>query len=235
MPLKHLTPTINTLKYAREDHHGIDKEVQAAVAFGRQHGIDVEAEFNRHHRPRAIPRRIDERPQNGVDINLTEHYRKEFLRVLDVQMSALEENLTAAFEIVEPAAQLLVPPYSSEIEDKRLISSIVSLFLDDCKPDEDSLLVELNIFCQHFKENRPEACLAQTASEYCKEFKSLFPLTERCFRLTLTAPITNSSNERSFSKLRSIKTLMRSTARQERLEHVTKLACEKELTDNIDL
>ena len=47
--------------------------------------------------------------------------------------------------------------------------------------------------------------------------ETLFPLTGRCFRLLLTVPVTSASAERSFSKLKLVKTLMRSVMNQERL------------------
>ncbi len=233
--LEALSATITTLKYVRQDHGNIDKQIEAAVSFCTQLKIDAEAEFSRHHRPRAIPLRFDERPENATHLDLTRHYRKEFLQVLDVQIAALEDNLKVAFEIIMPAARLLMPPYSAEIEESELIISLVSLFPDNCKPDEDSLLTELNIFRQHCKDNKPNIDSLVTAAEYSKRFQNLFPLTEKCMRLALTAPITAASNERSFSKLKLIKTLMRSTMSQERLKYVIRLASEKDITDNIDL
>jgi hypothetical protein len=50
-------------------------------------------------------------------------------------------------------------------------------------------------------------------------------------RLTVTV----TSAERSFSKLKSVKTVMRSVMNQERLGELLTLACERDLTDTIDL
>jgi hypothetical protein len=51
----------------------------------------------------------------------------------------------------------------------------------------------------------------------------------------LTVPVTSASAERSFSKLKSVKTVMRSVMNQERLGELLTLACERDLTDTIDL
>jgi hypothetical protein len=51
----------------------------------------------------------------------------------------------------------------------------------------------------------------------------------------LTVPVTSASAERSFSKLKLVKTVMRSVMNQERLGELMTLACERDLTDTIDL
>ena len=51
----------------------------------------------------------------------------------------------------------------------------------------------------------------------------------------LTVPVTSASAERSFSKLKSVKTVMRSVMNQERLGELLTLACERDLTDTINL
>jgi hypothetical protein len=53
----------------------------------------------------------------------------------------------------------------------------------------------------------------------------------------LTVAVTSASAERSFSKLKSVKTVMRSVMNQERLGELLTLACERDLTltDTIDL
>jgi hypothetical protein len=48
-------------------------------------------------------------------------------------------------------------------------------------------------------------------------------------------PVTSASAERSFSKLKLVKTVMRSVMKQERLNELLTLACERDLTDTIDL
>ena len=45
--------------------------------------------------------------------------------------------------------------------------------------------------------------------------------------------MTSASSERSFSKLKLVKTLIRSTMGQERLQNLMTLACKKDITDRI--
>ena len=231
--LEALRPVISTLKHMRGDHESIANEIKAAIIFGNRHGIDGEAEFNRHHRQRAMPRRIDDRPESTVELNFATFYCKEFFQVLDVQTVALEDNLKVAFEIIKPAVSILMPPYSNDEANQQMINALAQLFPAISKPDEESLMLQLGILKRHFMENRKDIQGITAITEYSAELKYLFPLTAKYMQLLLTAPITAASTERSFSKL--IKTLMRSTMKQGRLKHTMKLACEKDLTDSIDL
>ena len=53
--------------------------------------------------------------------------------------------------------------------------------------------------------------------------------------LILVMPATNASSERSFSAMRRVKTYLRSTMSQDRLNHIILLHCHKDLTDSLDL
>ena len=230
--LEALDATINTLKYLREKEEDINLQMEAAVVFSAQHGVNAESEFAKHHRKRVAPRRIT--PENTVHFGLQTFYRKEFLQVLDAKILLLEDNLKVAFKIIDPAVSLLKPPYESETN-SRDVSSLIELFPPNVKPDEASLEVELQVFQNHSLASKQGITTIHDALDYCAKFKELFPLTLRCLKLVLTAPETSASSERSFSKLKLIKTLIRSTMCQERLQGLVTLACEKDLTDQIDL
>jgi hypothetical protein len=64
-----------------------------------------------------------------------------------------------------------------------------------------------------------------------EEMKLVFPLTNRAFRLVLTAPVTVAKDEQTFSKLKTVKNLCRSRTSDERLEELMFMACE--FTDEI--
>ena len=54
-------------------------------------------------------------------------------------------------------------------------------------------------------------------------------------KLLLTMPATNAESERSFSALRRVKTWLRSTMTQQRLNHVMILHIHKDMIDKLDL
>lgn len=63
------------------------------------------------------------------------------------------------------------------------------------------------------------------------------PLSEltTAVHLMLTVPVTSCTAERSFSGLRRLKTYLRSTMSQARLNHVAILNCHQELLDAVDI
>ena len=61
-----------------------------------------------------------------------------------------------------------------------------------------------------------------------------YPNTSIAYRILLTIPVTVASAERSFSKLKLLKSYLRSTMLQERLNGLAMLSIEEELLSNID-
>ena len=59
----------------------------------------------------------------------------------------------------------------------------------------------------------------------------LLPELAKLFCLALTIPVTTSTAERSFSTLRRLKTYLRSTMTQERLNHIAVLHVHKSVSD----
>ena len=77
-----------------------------------------------------------------------------------------------------------------------------------------------------------------TITEILKQDKSsqqLLSELHTLLRLYLTIPMSNATSERSFSALRRLKTYLRSTMTQERLNHVAFLHVHKNLTDQLEL
>ena len=65
--------------------------------------------------------------------------------------------------------------------------------------------------------------------------KAMLSEVDTLLKLYYTIPMTTATSERSFSTLRRLKSYLRSTMTQSRLNHIMLLHVHKELTDNIDL
>jgi hypothetical protein len=65
--------------------------------------------------------------------------------------------------------------------------------------------------------------------------RNLFPQVEVLVRLLLTIPCSSAEAERSFSGLRRLKTYLRNSMSQARLNHLAILHVHQELCDSIDL
>jgi hypothetical protein len=64
--------------------------------------------------------------------------------------------------------------------------------------------------------------------------QDLYPNTWIAMRILLTIPVTVASGERSFSKMKLIKTYLRSTMSQDRLSSLGTLSIEKNIAENLD-
>ncbi|XP_073151891.1 uncharacterized protein [Henckelia pumila] len=69
---------------------------------------------------------------------------------------------------------------------------------------------------------------------YLKKMDGCFPNAQIAYKILLTIPVTVASAERSFSKLKLIKTFLRSTMSQEILNGLAMLSIEKEVTERLD-
>ena len=64
---------------------------------------------------------------------------------------------------------------------------------------------------------------------------SMFTEVHQLLRLYLTVPMTSATAERTFSTLRRLKSYLRSTMTQKRLNHVVMSHVHKDQTDELDL
>ena len=64
---------------------------------------------------------------------------------------------------------------------------------------------------------------------------SMFSEVDKAVRIYFTIPVTAATGERSLSAVRCIKTYLRSTTSQQRLNNIMLLSVHKDLTDGLDL
>ena len=69
----------------------------------------------------------------------------------------------------------------------------------------------------------------------CDEMKHILPLAKTVCILALTAPVSVATNERTFSKLKLIKTHLRSTISDFRLNSMMIFGIEKDVVDKLNL
>lgn len=67
------------------------------------------------------------------------------------------------------------------------------------------------------------------------DMRAMFPHVEGLVRLLLVNPASSATSERSFSSLRRLKTYMRSTCSQQRLNHLAICHTHKERMDELDV
>lgn len=162
---------------------------------------------------------------NSVKMN-TGKPGQQFKEVLDVHISRMSEHLTQFQDAAKPLFACLSPPF-----DASQAREIAALFPPTEAPDPLALEAELQVLVK--------LCTEESTFSKIKEIseanKHALPLANRVIRFVLTAPVTVASNERSFSRLKFVKNYLRTSMTDARLEGLILLACEKDLTDQVDI
>ncbi|KAL1194232.1 hypothetical protein V5N11_035196 [Cardamine amara subsp. amara] len=97
--------------------------------------------------------------------------------------------------------------------------------------DGNDLFLEIKVF----REVLPKD-MKKTAEvlEFLKRLKDCYPNVWIAYRIMLTIPVLVASAERSFSKLKLIKSYLRSTMSQERLNGLAMISIEKAMVKNLN-
>ena len=159
---------------------------------------------------RKIPRRFQEGEAAEHQFKSAEEvYRTQFYAAIDVAITSLDEYFDSPdiTEYQELSNMSVTGAFSSD-----LVKNYPEL-------GSSTLAVELQMYVNNFK--RPT--LAEhliVFREMEQSVRRMFPTVENLLRLLLTSPASSCEAERSFSALRRLKTWLRSTMTQTRLNHV---------------
>ena len=136
-------------------------------------------------------------------------YRLEFFAVLDAAKADLLERFTAPdlLKYQEMANMLF-----TGIVSKDVISEYPDL-------NASKLSSELKVYTDKYPRQTLESHLI-TFTGLTTDCRNMFPNVEKLIRILLVPPASSCSSERSFSALRRLKTWLRATMKQNRLNHV---------------
>src|SRR5207302_1351065 len=116
------------------------------------------------------------------------------------------------------------------------LASVIQFYGDDF--DKETLTMHLQIFQLLFEDTRHLVTL-QCLREMFKSFTSVqlcsIQQVAKLYELLLVLPATNATSERSFSALRRIKTYLRSTMTQARLNNIMTLHVHQDMCDDLCL
>ena len=117
------------------------------------------------------------------------------------------------------------------------LNEVVSFYKDDFNSTE--LTTQLKLLGTHFSEQNSTSVTFQDCLKYLQSLsgaqRSFYIKVCVLVRLILVMPATNAVSERSFSSIRRLKSYLRSTIDQSRLNHVMILHLNKEKVDSLDL
>ncbi|CAI6373668.1 unnamed protein product [Macrosiphum euphorbiae] len=215
------------------DSIGMDNLIDSSINYAHQLNINPESDFNKIHRRRLLPKRLDSNPSSQAIFDLKTFYRSEFKKVLDTLTTLTSEHLKKCIATVEPLFNLLKVPLSNKhsAED---FEKIINLFPPGCSvsniKDFDAVYSEYLVLAHRCKDAKNVLDILNVSEMY----KNILPNMNKILRLMFTAPVSTASNERAFSKLKLIKNFLRSTMNADRLQNLMLLNTNKDILDTID-
>nr|XP_047123034.1 zinc finger MYM-type protein 1-like [Hydra vulgaris] len=201
--------------------HSLDLVIYDAVTFGfKQATVDpkelaeelnIDAIFKPLKRVRRVKRHYDENAADEPIQNPEKKLEVTFLNpLLDTCLSSINERFEQLNEYVN------IWSFLFNLDNLPIKNELFKL----CKQLQEKLTVN-------------------TKSEIdgtllCDELISLYSNTWIVLRILLTIPVTVASGERSFSKLKLIKTYLRNTMLQDRLNSLSMLSIEQDIAENLN-
>lgn len=166
---------------------------------------------------------------------------QSFLPVIDQLESSLKQRLDA-YKLVDNRFGFLCE--LDILDDKKIIlaaQNLVKLYDNDLDDQLGNELIQFKAFNQEFRKDddgKNDKVISQERWMYQllieKNVKDCFPNIEVALRMYLSLMVTNSSGERSFSKLKLIKNRLRTSMTEERLNTLALLSIESDILRQIN-
>ena len=205
-----------------------------------------ELEHERPRRTRTLPQRFDDSFIDTAGINYSSDDIDDttsgnqlkitfYFPVLDSILTELSRRFSDEALQIMRAVQCCSPTSESFLEAAELLPLIQQYNLEI-----DGNV--LNIECTHARntlklvsknDNKTFSSIGEALEELSKLITA-FPNVVKILQIALTIVVTSASCERSFSALKRIKTYLRSTMTEDRLNHVAILSIERDLSTNLD-
>ena len=174
-----------------------------------------------------IPRRLDDGAQPFAFASPRDYYRKIYFEVLDIVINCFDDRFSkAAMTHFKEIETFLL----SKTKD---CSSVVEFYKDDFDPER--LILHRNMMldvCEskHFVVESTEDLVRFFSSN--KHVDELIPEVVKLIKIALTIPVSTCTAERSFSALRKLKTYLRNTMTQGKLNDNAIMHVHKEEVKN---
>lgn len=229
------TMTVKTLEMMRDDA-SFERFWTKTTSFAEELGIE-EPQLPRR---RKVPRRLESgNAEPEFPTSVASHYRRMYFEGLDLIVSCIKDRFDQpGYRIYTELECLILKAAQSEIYDEEL-AFVCQHYTTDF--NLDSLKVQLETFKYDFcaLSGKSAAVTLKDVITYARSLSAaqILLLSEvgTLLKLILVMPATNAVSERSFSALRRVKTFLRTTMNQDRLNHLMVLHVHKQLTDELNL
>ncbi len=185
-------------------------------------------------RRRKVPRHLDDGSEQSFPETVEQHYRIVYFEALDLIISRVSDRFDQpGYKTYSKVQNLLLRAARSEDYSEEL-QFVQTFYGSDFDPVQ--LSTHLEIFSNVFHQSK-----RVTLSDILVYFRGgssqihLISQVGKLLMLLLVMPATNAQSERSFSAVRRIKSYLRTTMSQQRLNHLMILHVHQSETDNLDL
>ena len=191
-------------------------------------------------RRRKLPRRLDDGLSAGAFPSTPkEHFRQVYFEALDLIVNCIQDRFDQSGYWIYQSLETLLMKACKQEKFEEDLDVVCSFYRDDF--DKELLRTQLQTLGTHFI--MMEQPSTQTSIFDLKRYflslspgqSSLLSQVKRLLQLILVMPATNATSERSFSTLCRLKSYLRTTMTQERLNYLMIMHVHKERTDKLDL
>ena len=168
-----------------------------------------------------------------------DYYEEIYLDAFEYIIKCLEERFDQkGLQMYENLQQVLILAAKKEDYEEKL-KEVLQFYNNEKSYDfnEDSLRTQLKMFSANYpqKDDTNMEDIIEHLMSMPSSSRKMISEVVKILELILVLPATNATSERTFSKLRLIKTYLRSTMTQGRLNHLMICAIYHEDLDNLDL
>jgi len=216
------------------------------AVFDKAKGCAQEAAVDpvlREKRRRYIPHRfsstgLETEPALPPDDTPQSQFTREiFFATLDFMVEDLKRRSSVTKDICEIFAPVL-NGITSDSDEHALRQQSTALLSQYCNDLDDTIVAEIlhfrKVASDIFDNGVPEDILELLNGVYKLQLQTVFPQLCIALRLFCSIPTSICSSERSFSKLKRIKTVARTRTSQDRLSGLSLLSIEHDLATSVD-
>ena len=173
-------------------------------------------------RRRRAPARFEvETSDSHFSATFEDHYRPQYFEAIDLLLSCIKDRFDQpGYKVYSKLEALILDAANGTSVNEEQLEEVMQLYGSDL--DESLLKSQLQILQAQFSEaEKPVrfSSIRDFLSDLSRA-RSLLSEVVKLVKLILVMPATNATSERSFSALKRVKTFLRSTMTQSRLNHL---------------
>ena len=228
--------TLDVLKSLRDENH-----FKGFYARVRQDEARFQVDPPTLPRKRKAPRRFEIGSSDGTfHTTVEDHYRQIYYEALDFVVEAIGDRFDQpGYHVYQNLEELVLKACKGEAYQNEL-EAVLAVYKDDLSKVELEAQLPLlkslcKDVCKELQKNFSVHDAVQVLSKLSCAERTAFSGVCSVMKLLLVLPATNATSERSFTALRRVKSYLRITMTQERLNNLMVLHVHKEHLDGLEL